>query len=528
MPLKILPELESFMRPLFERERTALRESLLREGRALDPLVVWGDTLVDGHNRYRLCEELGLSYRVERKTFADVAEAKAWMVARNAAKGRGASTGGGADAVWAELHGLPYGSPLDRKRARKLIDAGAHEPVLRGTFTLMGAWLRLHPRAPRGPSGKSTAVPEVNIPAGHELKGQSTLVNEAGDLSSRWDKTQIASADEPAHEPVPEGHLIKKTSTNYGPDGTVRQQWVQASADEAARERAMQEAWARHAALYAGAAGTSTPPTDTDADMVTLYPLGDPHIGMLAWAPESGDHFDTTIAVRELLECVRQLVAGAAPSEQAIVCNLGDFMHAQDDAALTPGHGNKLDVDGRFAKVLDAGHALLRGIVDCALTKHAHVRVRNLPGNHDPRVAAELAMWLRAVYERDPRVTVEDAYAAHQYDRFGANLFGWHHGDRSKASELPAIMATDRAAEWGETTERVWHVGHVHHLTRHETPGCVVETHRTMAARDAWHAGRYRAGRSLVAIGYHRNFGEVSRVTVGLARVRAALKAKAT
>jgi hypothetical protein len=244
---------------------------------------------------------------------------------------------------------------------------------------------------------------------------------------------------------------------------------------------------------------------------------------MLAWAPESGTNFDTGIACRELLACVVELVSAAPASERAIVCNLGDFLHAQDDTKMTPGHGNKLDVDGRFAKVLEAGHMLLRGIIDAALTKHRHVTVRNLPGNHDPRVAAELAMWLRAVYEKEPRVSVADAYAAHQYDRFGLCLFGWHHGDRSPGVELPGIMAADRASDWGESKFRVWHCGHVHHLSRKESPGCVVETHRTLAAGDAWHAGRYRAGRSLQAITYHREYGETARAMVGIERVRAAL-----
>jgi hypothetical protein len=131
-------------------------------------------------------------------------------------------------------------------------------------------------------------------------------------------------------------------------------------------------------------------------------------------------------------------------------------------------------------------------------------------------------MWLRAVYEKEPRVTVADAFQAYQYDRFGSCLFGWAHGDGAKLEALPQLMAHDQAEAWGQTTERHWHVGHVHHLTRKESPGCVVESHRTLAARDAWHAGKgYRAGRSLCAITYHREFGEVARATVSLARTRA-------
>jgi hypothetical protein len=174
--------------------------------------------------------------------------------------------------------------------------------------------------------------------------------------------------------------------------------------------------------------------------------------------------------------------------------------------------------------VLDAGHTLLRGLVDYALTKHEHVKIRNLPGNHDPQVSAGLAMWLRAVYEREPRVEVAPASASYQYDRFGLNLFGWAHGDGAKAEALPLIMANDRREDWGATTEHVWHTGHVHHLSTKEYTGCVVETHRTMAGKDHWHASKgYAAKRSLSVIAYHRDYGEVTRNRVGLERVRDAL-----
>lgn len=374
-------------------------------------------------------------------------------------------------------------------------------------------------RPPRGPSASPYVIPE-----GHELGGLSSLVVNP-DGSKAWHKTRVAGADAPP-VPIPESHHIKRTATFRRGDGTTSGQWVTTDEDAVKREALMREAWARHASLYAGLSAPVLAPAVTDADLITLYPLGDPHIGMLAWAPETGDHFDTRIACRELLACVRLLVASAPPAERAIVCNLGDFLHAQDDSQKTPGHGHKLDVDDRYAKVLDAGHALLRGIVDAALERHAQVTVRNLPGNHDPRVAAELAMWLRAVYENNPRVTVADPYRAHQYDEFGVNLFGWHHGDRTPGVELPALMAEDMREAWGRCTNCVWHCGHVHHLTRKESPGCVVESHRTMAARDGYHAGRYRAGRSLSAITYHRQFAEHARSTVNLARVRAALSAQ--
>ncbi len=377
---------------------------------------------------------------------------------------------------------------------------------------------------PRGPSGDHHGSPPVQLAPGLELKAQTIKVKADGTLDHRYDKSHTAR-NEPLFETVPAGHHVTKTTTRIDADGRVGMQYVTAKHDAAQRESDMAAAWARHAEVYAGMGGeTGGPVPLVDEDLIALYPLGDPHIGMLAWAPEAGEHFDLSIATRELLTCVRLLVAGAPPAKRAIITNLGDFLHAQDDNNRTPGHSNPLDVDGRAAKVLDAGHALLRAIVDAALTKHEHVTIRNLPGNHDPQVAAGLAMWLRAVYEREPRVTVADAYASYQFDRFGCCLFGWAHGDGAKSEALPLLMANAEREAWGATTEHVWHTGHVHHLSTKEYTGCVVETHRTMAGKDHWHASKgYSAKRSLSVISYHREYGEISRNRVGLERVRNAI-----
>ncbi len=383
---------------------------------------------------------------------------------------------------------------------------------------------------PRGPSGDHHGSPPVQLAPGLELKAQTVKVNGNGTLAHRFDKSHTAR-NEPLFETVPAGHHVTKTTTRIDADGRVGMQYVTAKHDAAQREADMAAAWARHVEIYKGLAEPSKfTEHPADDDLIALYPLGDPHIGMLAWAPESGEHFDLSIATRELLACVRLLVAGAPPAKRAIITNLGDFLHAQDDNNRTPGHSNPLDVDGRAAKVLDAGHALLRAIVDAALAKHEHVTIRNLPGNHDPQVAAGLAMWLRAVYEREPRVTVADAYASYQFDRFGCCLFGWAHGDGAKSEALPLLMANAEREAWGATTEHVWHTGHVHHLSTKEYTGCVVETHRTMAGKDHWHASKgYSAKRSLSVISYHRDYGEITRNRVGLERVRNALaKGQAT
>ena len=50
--LKIDPEFQSQIPPLTDDEFKQLEENILKEGKLISPLIVWGNTLVDGHNRY--------------------------------------------------------------------------------------------------------------------------------------------------------------------------------------------------------------------------------------------------------------------------------------------------------------------------------------------------------------------------------------------------------------------------------------------------------------------------------------------
>ena len=52
--LTIDPEFEAKCPPLTEDELSQLEENILEEGLVLMPLIVWNDTIVDGHNRYRI------------------------------------------------------------------------------------------------------------------------------------------------------------------------------------------------------------------------------------------------------------------------------------------------------------------------------------------------------------------------------------------------------------------------------------------------------------------------------------------
>ncbi len=82
--LTILKELRDFIVPLSDDELFHLEASILKEG-CREPLTVWEKNksilvIVDGHNRYKICEKHGLPFKIRKATFNSTEDAKIWMV----------------------------------------------------------------------------------------------------------------------------------------------------------------------------------------------------------------------------------------------------------------------------------------------------------------------------------------------------------------------------------------------------------------------------------------------------------------
>ena len=78
--LKIDPEFQSQIPPLTDDEFKQLEENILKEGKLLSPLIVWGNTLVDGHNRYEIVQEHPeISFSTMPLPFESREEVLAWI-----------------------------------------------------------------------------------------------------------------------------------------------------------------------------------------------------------------------------------------------------------------------------------------------------------------------------------------------------------------------------------------------------------------------------------------------------------------
>ena len=78
--LKIDPEFQSQIPPLTDDEFKQLEENILKEGKLISPLIVWNNTLVDGHNRYAILQKHPeIYFSTMPLRFENREEAVAWI-----------------------------------------------------------------------------------------------------------------------------------------------------------------------------------------------------------------------------------------------------------------------------------------------------------------------------------------------------------------------------------------------------------------------------------------------------------------
>lgn len=313
---------------------------------------------------------------------------------------------------------------------------------------------------------------------------------------------------------VPDGFKVKGVSSLYNKDGELSAQWVKSCADSERQYQMMVEAVAALSEDIPRVSLMSRPPMGAES-LLNVYTITDYHFGMLAWKPETGDDWDTDIAEQMLVDWFAAAIAQAPHAQSCVLAQLGDFLHFDGLESITPTSGHNLDADTRFTRLVRVVIRTLAKVIDMLLSKYQAVYVLMAEGNHDLAASVWLRELFAARYELEPRVTVEtrpDPYYCYEHGQ--TSLF-WHHGHKHKMVGLDSVFVAKFREVFGRTVHSYAHTGHLHHRDLKETNLMIVEQHRTLAGADAYASrGGWMSGRSSTVITYHKDYGEVGRITI--------------
>ena len=355
-------------------------------------------------------------------------------------------------------------------------------------------------------AAKATGIPKSTV---HDISSRLKL------KAAR----QGLAPDSDLNHQVPDPFFVKGVSTYYNSEGKPSGQWVKSSADlsqvKLIAKTAAHAFFKDMEPLPTSDGPWSNPNVEPDEDLCSMYVLSDLHLGMYSWAKETGEGYDCATASELIISAFEKLFARGPDSELCIIAQLGDLLHMDDDSNQTRRSGNPLDVDTRYHRVAEVAMRVYRRVIDMALRKHQYVHIVNVPGNHDDISGYWMGVAIENAYADEPRLTIDNSPGPYFYYRFGSCLFGFCHGHTAKSDKLGEIMVSDVPEMISETEHRYWMTGHIHHQSSKENAICIVESFRTLAAKDSWHHGKgYRSGRDMKCIVFHKRYGEDERLTV--------------
>jgi hypothetical protein len=318
---------------------------------------------------------------------------------------------------------------------------------------------------------------------------------------------------------VPDGFTVSGTSTLYK-DGEPIMQWVKSKNDAIAMFEQALESFKEGLIedVHGKARPVQKPTEDKDPNLLASYLIGDHHLGMVAWTPETGDdNYDIDISTKLLFNAVDTLTSMSSHAHTGILLNLGDMMHANNLKNQTGSQTHTLDVDGRMGKAIRAVGQMYKRLITRMLEAHNEVWVINVRGNHDPDSSLWLNEMVKMYYENEPRVHVFDNYNKFLHFRWGYNLVALHHGDKINVQRLYEKITSSLAKEWGESKYRFAWTGHIHHKQAHEIGGLHHESWNVLPPTDSYHSEHlYGSSRSMTTVLLHKEFGEHSRFKVGI------------
>src|SRR5699024_9749938 len=173
--------------------------------------------------------------------------------------------------------------------------------------------------------------------------------------------------------------------------------------------------------------------------------------------------------------------------KKVLIISGGDILHT-DNYQSTTASGTQLettDINQAWEDAFDFFDLIMDKSLDCA----EEIEVIYVPGNHDTTVGQTLFKALTKLYQREDRITIDDAQEMFKATLLGHNFIGATHGVKRNKKDYPMIFATQFSQLWGAegVRTRETFVGHLHHEWTVDMNGLVIRQMPTRNETDQWH-----------------------------------------
>lgn len=212
----------------------------------------------------------------------------------------------------------------------------------------------------------------------------------------------------------------------------------------------------------------------------------DVHIGKLVLSFETGEDYNSQIAVQRVKEGVEGILEKIKGFKIDKILFIGgnDILHIDSPKGTTTS-GTKVDTDGMWYSNFLIAKQLYVEILT-RLLEVADVHFDFNPSNHDFTNGFFLADLIKTYFKDCKNITFNCDLTHRKYFRYHDNLIGTTHGDGAKAQDLPLLMAQE-SRDWSDTKHRYVYLHHVHHKTSKDFIGVTVESLRSPSGTDGWH-----------------------------------------
>lgn len=241
----------------------------------------------------------------------------------------------------------------------------------------------------------------------------------------------------------------------------------------------------------------------------------DIHIGKLAVKSETGDEYNTEIAVSRVSSAVSDIVVKAQGFNiDKVMYVIGNDILHTDTTRRTTTAGTNQDTTGMWHENFLIAKRLHISVIEM-LMQVADVYVQYDPSNHDYMSGFFLADTISSWFSNSKQVTFNASIAHRKYFRYHNNLIGTTHGDGAKETDLALLMAHETGSDWSQCKHKYFYTHHIHHKKSKDYMGVTVESMRSPSGTDGWHSrnGYQHSPKGVDAFIHHPEQGQVARIS---------------